>query len=245
MAEQKEQDLNTWTDVEKVIFQRRSIRAFKKDPLPDFMIRRILEAGRFAPSAGNAQPWKFVVVNSPEILAEMEKDAVRIAKIMMWFLDYTRSRIRQLFLKPISKLFIWLYHNELHPVPMGLLQRISMNKAPVFHHAPTLILLMEDRRGVSRPAIDIGICGQNMVLTAHSLGAGSCWIGLIKLLMYYPKWRKFFGVQYPYRLEVCLALGWPKVPADGPVPREVQIVHWFEKSLNDAPRIETQGESYE
>jgi len=41
------------------------------------MIRRILEAGRFAPSAGNFQPWKFIVVNSPEMLVEMEKDAVK------------------------------------------------------------------------------------------------------------------------------------------------------------------------
>jgi nitroreductase len=51
------------------------------------MIERILEAGRFAPSAGNSQPWKFIVVNSPEILAEMEKDALKIIKFFMFFID--------------------------------------------------------------------------------------------------------------------------------------------------------------
>ncbi|MDI6742521.1 MAG: nitroreductase family protein, partial [Smithella sp.] len=82
-----------WNPVEKVILERRSIRAFKKEPLPDSMIKRILEAGRYAPSAGNMQPWKFIVVNSPEILAEMEKDAQKVVRFFMFLLDYTRGNI--------------------------------------------------------------------------------------------------------------------------------------------------------
>src|SRR6056297_2362293 len=92
-----------WTEVEKVILTRRSTRAFKKEPIPDHTIRRILEAGRFAPSAGNSQPWRFAVVKSPEILAAMEKDAVKICKKMMFILDYTRSSWRNRLLKPIAK----------------------------------------------------------------------------------------------------------------------------------------------
>lgn len=235
-------DLTQWTPVEEVILKRRSIRAFKKEPLPDFMIRRILEAGRYAPSAGNSQPWKFIVVKSPEILAEMEKDAVKITKRMMWFIDYTRSPMRRRLLKPLSKLIIRMNYNELHPVPMGLLRSIANDECPVFHHAPTLILLLEDRRGVSNPPTDIGICGQNMVLAAHSMGAGTCWLGMIKLLMYFPKWRKKFGVKYPYKLNDCIAVGWPRVEADGQVPREKQMVQWFVGGLETPPRIEMQGE---
>jgi len=235
-------DPEKWTPVEEVILKRRSTRAFKKTPLPDHMIRRILEAGRFAPSAGNSQPWRFAVIKSPEILAEMEKDAIKICKRMMFVLDYTRSRFRNIFLKPISKFFIRLQHNELHPVPFGLLNAVAQGRAPVFHAAPTLILLFEDQRGVSSPATDSGICGQNMILAAHSMGAATCWIGLIKLLMYDPKWKKFFKVKYPYQLNNCIALGWPKVLSDGQVPREVQLVEWYEKGLTDAPRIEKQGE---
>lgn len=234
-------DEKEWTAVEKVILGRRSIRAFKKEPLPDFMIRRILEAGRFAPSAGNAQPWRFVVVKSPEIVAQMEKDAVRITKVLMWFSDYTRSRVRRTFLKPFSKLLIRLFPNELHPVPMGLMQEIARERVPVFHGAPTLILLLEDRRGASSPPTDIGICGQNMVLAAHSLGAGTCWIGMIKLIMVFKKWKDRFAVRYPYRLKVCLALGYPRFAADGQVPREIQEVQWLEGGMKDPPRVEQQG----
>lgn len=229
--------------VEKVIMERRSIRQFKKEPLPDGMIRRILEAGRFAPSAGNSQPWKFIVVKSPEILEEMERDAVRMVKVFMNSLDYTRaSPLKRALQLPGSKFVIRMMPNELHPVPMGLMSQIAKGKAPVFHGAPTLVLLVEDTRGVSCPPTDIGICGQSMVLAAHSLGAGTCWIGFIKVLMYMPKWRKLFGIKPPYRLENCLALGWQKPKADGQVPREVQLVTWFEGGMKDAPRIERQGE---
>lgn len=241
MAKTELPDLSDFTPVEKVIMERRSTRAFKKEPIPDFMIRRILESGRFAPSAGNAQPWRFAVVKNPEILAEMEKDAARMAKIFMWFLDYSRSNFRKKFFKPFSRLIIRLIPNELHPVPFSLLRQIAFDKAPVFHGAPTLILLIEDSRGVSSPPMDIGICGENMVLAAHSMGAATCWIGLIKLLMYYPKWKKFFGIRFPYKLEICVAVGWPKVKSDGAVPREVQLVEWYEGSLKERPRIEKQG----
>jgi len=231
-----------WNEVERVILDRRSIRRFKREPLPEAMIRRILEAGRFAPSAGNCQPWKFIVIRSPQILAEMEKDAVMMAKLFMWLLDYTRSLPRRIFLMPFSKLVIRLLPNQLHPVPFGLLQQIAQDKTLVFHGSPTIILLLEDRRGISSPAMDVGICGQNMVLAAHSLGAGTCWLGLVKLLMYLPKWRRLFGVRYPYRLNDGIGVGWPAGDYDGQVPREVQLVQWFEGGMQDPPRMERQGE---
>jgi len=232
-----------WNAVEKVIMERRSIRSFKKEPLPDSMIERIIESGRFAPSAGNCQPWRFIVVKSPEILAAMERDAARFVKLMMFFLDYTRGgALRRFLTRPLAKLVIRFRKNEFHPVPFSLMSKIGNGETPVFHNAPTLVLLAEDRRGVSLPAVDIGICGQNMVLAAHSLGAGACWIGLIKLLMYMPWWRKRLGIGYPYRLEVCLALGWQKPKADGMVPREVQVVEWLEGGLKDGPRYTRQGD---
>lgn len=232
-----------WNPVEKVILERRSIRAFKTEPLPDGMIHRILEAGRFAPSTGNTQPWKFIVVNSPEILAEMEKDAIKMAKFFMFFIDYTRGNIlRRLYILSWVKWIIRFMKNELNPVPFALMSQIAQGKAPVFHGAPTLILLVEDKRGAGCPATDIGICGQNMILAAHSMGAGSCWFGTTKLLMYLPKWKKKFGIKYPYRLNDCIGFGWPNPKADGMVPREVQLVQWYEKGMNDAPRIKKQGE---
>jgi len=231
-----------WNPVEKVIMERRSVRVFKKEPLPNGMIQRILEAGRFAPSAGNSQPWKFIVVNSPEIIAQMERDGVRMAKRIMFYLDHSKSLFRKIFMMPFTKIVIRLRRNDFHPAPFAMLKRIADGKAHLFHGAPTIILLLEDKRGVSNPPVDIGVCGQNMVLAAHSMGAASCWIGLIKLCMFYPKWRKLFGVKFPYKLTECIAFGWPKHKYDGEVSREVQIVEWFEGGINDSPIIVRQGE---
>jgi hypothetical protein len=177
------------------------------------------------------------------MLVEMEKDAVKMIKLFMFFLDYTRGNIwRRLYILSWVKWIIRVMKNELHPVPFALMTQIAQGKTTVFHGAPTLILLEEDRRGAGSPPTDIGICGQNMVLAAHSMGAASCWIGLIKVLMYLPKWRKKFGIKYPYKLNDCIAFGWPSPQADGMVPREVQLVQWYDKGIDDAPRIERQGE---
>ena len=81
----------------------------------------------------------------------------------MFFLDYTRSgTLRRMLVRPLAKLFIRFRYNEFHPVPFGLMSRIAQDKTPVFHGTPTLILILEDRRGVSAPPTDVGVCGQNM-----------------------------------------------------------------------------------
>jgi len=227
-----------WNPVEKVIYKRRSIRSYKKKPLPDGMIKRVLEAGRFAPSAGNAQPWKFVVINSKEIIDEMEKDAVAKTKKLMRLLDYSKNKLKI----PFVKLAIRLMKNDLHPIPFGVLKQIADGYVKVFHGTPTLILLFSDIRGVGTPPIDIGIVGQNMVLTAHSLGAGTCWIGLFNVLMRIKKWRKFFGVKKPFKLMSTLALGYPKGDYDGIIEREVQLVEWMTGTVENPERkIEKQG----
>lgn len=53
-------------DFYEVIKKRRSVRKYRPDPIPDDLLKRILEAGRIAPSAKNIQPWKFVVIKDSE-----------------------------------------------------------------------------------------------------------------------------------------------------------------------------------
>jgi len=230
-----------WNPVEKIIMERRSIRLFKKEPVPDGVIRRVLEAGRFAPSAGNCQPWKFIVIKDPEVIKAMEEDTIKLTKFFMWFIDYDRSFLRRIFLGPVVRLLTRIVPNMLHPIPFNLLQRIAADAVPVYHNPPVMVLILVDRRGVGTPKLDAGICGQNMVLAAHSLGLGSCWVGMITLLMKRRKWRKYFGVKYPFSLDDCLIFGWPRGSYDGEVDREVQIVDWFDENSGGKPRSENQG----
>ena len=48
------------------IRNRRSVRRFKQDPIPDEYVEKILDAGRWAMSGANAQPWEFIVVKDRE-----------------------------------------------------------------------------------------------------------------------------------------------------------------------------------
>jgi len=58
-----------------VIKRRAMIRAYKSDPVPEEKIQRLLEYAVRAPSAGNLQPWEFIVVKSPETRAKLVKAA--------------------------------------------------------------------------------------------------------------------------------------------------------------------------
>ncbi|MFH0896951.1 MAG: nitroreductase family protein [Candidatus Bathyarchaeota archaeon] len=54
-------------DVFETIRGRRSIRSYKSDPVPQEVLNRVLDAARWAPSAGNRQSWEFIIVSDPPI----------------------------------------------------------------------------------------------------------------------------------------------------------------------------------
>ncbi len=63
-------------NVFEVIRKRRSIRKFRSDPIPKEDLRKILEAAIWAPSAGNLQPWEFIIVDSLEKRKELARAAL-------------------------------------------------------------------------------------------------------------------------------------------------------------------------
>jgi nitroreductase len=63
-------------DVMKAIKGRRSIRAFKSDDVSPEIVENLIEAARWAPSAGNIQPWEFIVVRRPELKKALAEAAL-------------------------------------------------------------------------------------------------------------------------------------------------------------------------
>jgi nitroreductase len=59
----------------ELIVNRQSDRKYSNKPVEKEKLDRIIEAGRMAPSACNAQPWKFIVVNEPELLLKIAEAA--------------------------------------------------------------------------------------------------------------------------------------------------------------------------
>ncbi len=60
-------------DTFECIRKRRDIRSYLKKDVPDDVIRKIIEAGRLAPSAMNLQPWHFIVIKNKETLKQLDK----------------------------------------------------------------------------------------------------------------------------------------------------------------------------
>lgn len=61
---------------DQIIEARRSIRAYSQQPVEEEKLRAVLEAGRKAPSACNAQPWRYVVVSEPSLRERLLKEGL-------------------------------------------------------------------------------------------------------------------------------------------------------------------------
>ena len=53
-------------DFYEVIKTRRSVRSYKQDPIPEDILKKVLNAARIAPSGSNRQPWYFIIIKDPE-----------------------------------------------------------------------------------------------------------------------------------------------------------------------------------
>lgn len=123
-------------DVLEAIRGRRSIREFKPDPVKDEDLRKILDAGRLAPSAGNCQPFEFVVVKDPAVKQKLVRAA------------------------------LWQTFMAEAPVVIVVCANVSRTS------------MRYGRRGEELYCIqDTAAATQNMLLAAHSLGYGTCWVG--------------------------------------------------------------------
>ncbi|GAB6097202.1 nitroreductase [Desulfatiferula olefinivorans] len=214
--------------VEEVVYRRRSVRAYKKKQVDEYLVKRLLEAARFAPSAGNGQTWKFIVVQDRDMIREMEADILKACRtISRWFyylLD--NSAVKSL----AARFFQRLDPSNTHPIPFIASHLIAEGKAGIFHGAPTVILMLADKRAPGDSAIEVGITGQIIDLVAHSYGLGTCWISFSKLLFrgsHRRKWKKRLDIRYPYSLVTSIVIGHPMGTPDGYVVRETKKTDWF------------------
>jgi len=69
-------------EVLKAIFQRRSIRKFDQEPIRRDQMETILEAGRWAPSGLNNQPWRFMVIYAGDSRQDILADSTKYGKIV-------------------------------------------------------------------------------------------------------------------------------------------------------------------
>lgn len=217
-----------FNEVEELIYRRRSVRVYKNKQVPEYVIRRLLEAARFAPSAGNGQTWKFIVIQDPEMLKEIEADILSVCRKISKYFYYLNNNSKKK--SAISRFIQRLIPSDTHPIPFMASHMIAEGKAGILHGAPTLILMLADKRAPGDSAIEIGITGQTIDLVAHSYGLGTCWNSFTKLLFKganKKKWNKRLNIKNPYSLVTAISIGFPVGTPDGYVVRETKKTDWF------------------
>jgi nitroreductase/Fe-S-cluster-containing hydrogenase component 2 len=212
------------TEVERVIFRRRSNRIFKKNPVPQEMIERILEAGRYGPSAGNNQPIRYIVISDTALIEQIEEGVLRVLKRLS-----KGYREGGLLVRSLLHLYGLRNPQDMDIRPIYALNALMRegSRLALFHHAPCVILMLSDQRGVGDYKLDCGIAAQNIVLAAHSLGLGTCYVGFIKPINMIGGLKKKLGIEYPYQVVTSIALGYPRVKQDKEVIRERTPITWF------------------
>jgi NADPH-dependent glutamate synthase beta subunit-like oxidoreductase/nitroreductase len=235
--------INDITDVERVIYTRRSVRVFKPDPVPRELIERVLEAGRFAPTAGNGISYKVSVVTDRKVMDELHKSTVFLlsntSQIYM-----SKNPLRNI----LKRILVLVKPNSFDQRPMAAISGITRGRfgskqsrfgekeVDVFFGAPVALMLMPHQLAISDKELGLGIVAHSMVLAAHSLGLGTCYVGFVTQTMNQAPWMKLkfalnkrLGLEWPYNKPgMFILMGYPAVKVDGAVPREFPQVNWVE-----------------
>lgn len=141
-------------ETKEVLFGRRSIRKYKSDPIPRAVLTDVLSAACHAPSAVNLQHWYFVVVESPDKMAELKK---------------VMRKVSEKFHPVLAKRFA--SHQETIQETETFLSSLG--------HAPVCVLaffLKPDypERDVAMQSVSAAI--ENLLLAAWDSGLGGCWV---------------------------------------------------------------------
>ncbi len=158
-------------DLFDAIKGRKSIRRFKQRPVPDEDIKKIIDAGRLAPSANNSQPWNFIVIKDRIILGKMA-DAVReMVDRMIPFAENEKQAQRLAAYK--SNYYVFF---EKAPVCIVVLMEAydasSDRLLKKMGHSADDVRRLRPLPGLQSMAAAI----ENILLASHALGYGACWM---------------------------------------------------------------------
>jgi nitroreductase len=192
-------------DLLSAIKERKSLRAFKSDPIPKERIEEILKLTIHAPSAINLQPWEFVVVTGEE----KERLGRRLIKA------YKEKQIACSpgNVKPLPKTYAKRGAKTLELMkPFFEEMRVDINQfinegSCNFYGAPVAILLCLDDSFPGARMVDIGIALGYLVLIAHEFGLGTCPIGLITA--YEDEIKDLLNIPENKNVVIGVALGYP------------------------------------
>lgn len=175
---------------------RRTVRSFKPDSIPEEHILRILDAARYAPTSGNQQPWKFLIIRDRARLDSLKTAALE------WYLD--------------DYMKLWQPSDEdLARVKSIIEGTLSDNLS-----APVYVAVLVDSLAKYPDYIiyDGTMAAGYLMIAARALGYGT---GFYTSFFPEAQMKKFFDIPDRYRLICFTPIGipteWPEMPKKRPL----------------------------
>ena len=161
--------------LEEAILTRRSIRAFRPDPVPATLLREVIDQARWTASAANTQPWEFTIVAGDPLQALRSRlrqaaAADPIGKPEMgWPANLPeRFKARRLEIGNATLTAMGISADDKAKKDEWFLFGIG------FFDAPQVIILSMERCFTELAAMDMGEVTLALMLLAHGKGLGTC-----------------------------------------------------------------------
>lgn len=208
----------------EIMYSVRAMRRLKPDRVPEELVWKVLEAGTMAPSGGNSQPWRFVVVQDADLKRFVQERYLRALRV------YLRASVET------------ASGRQPPPEPDDAARRMRTGVAALhlgehLHEAPLLLLvcmlprdlaLLRDREGnLPGAAVYSSVfpAVQNMLLTCRALGLGATLTTLH--LAFEGEIKERLGIPAEVETVALLPIGYP-VGRFGPVSRTrvEDVTYW-------------------
>ncbi|MDA8124590.1 MAG: nitroreductase [Deltaproteobacteria bacterium] len=164
-------------ELRQAVQERRSIRRFKPDPVPETLVREILDAARWSPSWGNTQPWEFYVITGEPL---QKFQAANGAAFDEKGQPQPDIKMPDSWTEELKKRYMAIGKSALDSLGLARDDAAGRNDhgRNMFRlfNAPCLIVACIDKRSTSveYALLDVGLISQTICLLAHDRGLGTC-----------------------------------------------------------------------
>jgi nitroreductase/NAD-dependent dihydropyrimidine dehydrogenase PreA subunit len=210
----------------RLMASRRSCRNFLDKPVDQSILEDLVKIGCTAPSATNCQLWTFTVLPTREAVMVLGKG---IRGFYLKLNSMAEKSSLRMLMKIIGKPHLDNYYREYYDsVKEGMAEFDRIGVDRLFHGAPSAIVV-GCKAGATLPKEDSMLAAQNILLAAHSMGLGSCLIGMaVEAMKQDRNLQRVIGIPPEETVYAVIALGHPNERYKLQAGRKKPVIRVFE-----------------